>query len=515
VRRRDFLATSGWLAASSLLVGCGGSRPGPIIDTKSGPVQGQVIDGIHQYLGIPYAEPPFGLLRFMPPRPRSSWDDVLAAQQYGLACVSGSPLDSNSPPTGEDCLNLNIWTPEPAASNLPVMVWVHGGAGDSGSGSLPIYNGARFAAEGVVLVTCNRRLGAESGLYLERSEESAVGPGNLGVLDQIAVLHWVQEHIGAFGGDANNVTLFGHAEGAAVVQAVVATPASLGLLHRVIPQSGPYAAHRPSVAQQITEFALAQLGIKKDDLEALRSVSSKQLAALYPQVQSLGLGDPYPPVISDAMPVHPADAAHAGFGLDLDYLTGSEANLGARFIGSQQSHLAQQRVERVFAAGQVRRQALSAVYRQQHPELIEQQIEIAIAGDMSYRVPALRVAQGHALRGTGTTYCYRSMWPTKQQDFVFGGDLMVFGNGHPMTGAVEEETLRAAMSTGEFMRKAWCNFARIGDPSVESMSWPQYDSKQQLTLAIDAQPRVLPGPFMQQRQVLGRVMTDNWQAMGL
>jgi carboxylesterase type B len=107
------------------------------------------------------------------------------------------------------------------------------------------------------------------------------------------------------------------------------------------------------------------------------------------------------------------------------------------------------------------------------------------------------------------------MWPTKQQDFVFGGDLMVFGNGHPMTGAVEEETLRASMSTGEFMRKAWCNFARIGDPSVESMSWPQYDSKQQLTLAIDAQPRVLPGPFMQQRQVLGRVMTDNWQAMGL
>ena len=162
-------------------------------------------------------------------------------------------------------------------------------------------------------MTCNRRLGAESYLYLESAMQQGVGPGNLGVLDQMQVLLWIQENIAAFGGDAGNVTLFGQADGAVTLQALVATPAARGLAHRVIPQSGAYAAQRPESAQLIADFVLKQLGIKAGDLGALQAVPSAQLTALYPSVRKLqqAAPQPYLPVISESMPVHPADAAHA------------------------------------------------------------------------------------------------------------------------------------------------------------------------------------------------------------
>ena len=266
------------LGHCSILGGCSNTRPGAIVQTQAGAIQGEISADVHRFLGIPYAEPPFGAL----------WlQSAGAAQELGwAACCRTTRGDLSAASRGvtgllvqgNDCLNLNIWTPDPGATNLPVMVWVHGGEPLSGSGSQPLYDGSQFAREGVVLVTCNRRLGAELP-YLESAMQQGVGPGNLGVLDQIQVLRWIQENIAAFGGDAGNVTFFGQADGA-VTSALVATPAARGLAHRVIPQSGAYAAQRPETAQAVAEFVLKQLGIWAGDLSALQAVPSAQLAAL-------------------------------------------------------------------------------------------------------------------------------------------------------------------------------------------------------------------------------------------
>ena len=515
MRRRDFLAASGWLFAGGVVTACGGPRPGPIINTKSGQIQGQEIAGIHQYLGIPYAEPPFGELRFRPPQRRAPWQGVLSAQQYGAACPQGRVSATDPLVIGEDCLNLNIWTPDPSASDLPVMVWAHGGEGDTGSGALAIYNGANFAAQGVVLVTCNRRLGAESSLYLQPSMGADVGPGNLGVLDLAEVLRWVQEHINAFGGNPGNVTLFGHTRGAAAAQALVATTNSAGLLQRIIPQNGAYAAHSEEQGQQVSDFVLSELGIKRGDIDALRRCSSTQLTKLYPQLLKLGLGDPYQPVICEAMPVHPADAAHAGFGLALDYLTGSCVDVGTDRQRSAMREHQFALAQRVLALDSVERQTLLQVYRRQYPELGELQAERAILNDLSYRLPTLRVAHGHALRGTGSTYCYSFEAAVLQQRSVLEGDLAVFGNGYPAVQSETADAISASASVSQFMRSAWCNFARSGSPSVANFSWPEYDTRLQMTAIIDDVPQMQSGPFSQQRRVLGRVMTDSWQALGL
>ena len=138
---------------------------------------------------------------------------------------------------------------------------------------------------------------------------------------------------------------------------------------------------------------------------------------------------------------------------------------------------------------------------------------MAMVGDIAYRVPTLRVAQGHALRSTGSTYCYYFTGASEQQVSSHDQDLMVFGNHVPQDQT--QEAMEEIAAVGDFMRKAWCNFARTGSPSNDEFEWPQYDSKLQFTLAINAKPQVLAGPFMQQRQVLGRVMTDSWQALGL
>ena len=516
MRRRDFIISAGVLVTGSILGGCSNARPSAILRTQAGAIQGEISADVHRFLGIPYAEPPFGALRFKAPERRKSWDGVLVADKFGAICPQPAAA-SGLLAHGEDCLNLNIWTPDPSATNLPVMVWMHGGDQLSGSGSQPLYDGSQFAREGVVLVTCNRRLGAESYLYLESAMQHGIGPGNLGVLDQMQVLHWIQENIAAFGGDAGNVTLFGQADGAVTLQALVATPAARGLAHRVIPQSGAYAAQRPETAQVLAELVLKQLGIKAGDLSALQAVPSAQLAALYPAVHKLqqAAPQPYLPVISESMPVHPADAAHAGFGLELDYLTGTCADemvsAPDNAMTVQTVHI-RQYAERILATAGVDRERLLSTYVEQRPNLSPEQIETVMLGDVWARLPTLRVAHGHALRGSGKTYCYYFAEAAPAISAAHGSDLIIFGNDRS---AVAEPPSAAAAEVGALMRRAWCNFARNGDPSLPELPCPEYNSKQQSTLRIGPQPTIVERPFAKQSRILGTAMANNWQAMGL
>ena len=210
--------------------------------TTSGVVRGTTADGCSTFLGVPFAAPPVGPLRWAPPAPVAPWDGVLDATRYGPAAwqATGGPLDGLVPGMGsadqaDDCLNLNVWTPAVDDGARPVLVWIHGGAYSLGAGSLPVYDGTRLAVNtDTVVVTINYRLGALGFMVLD---DPSTTP-NVGLLDQVAALEWVRENIAAFGGDPGRVTVFGESAGAGCILSLLAMPAATGRFHRAIAQSG-------------------------------------------------------------------------------------------------------------------------------------------------------------------------------------------------------------------------------------------------------------------------------------
>ena len=213
-----------------------------VVKTRQGEVRGSEAYGVNTFKGIPYAAPPFGANRLRPPQPVAPWSGVRDALSYGPK----TPQPSYPPEVsvllpelaipGEDCLTLNIWSPDLGSAGQPVMVWIPGSAFQYGTAAMPWYDGSRFARDGIVCVTINYRVGVDGFLYL------GDGIANLGLLDQVAALKWVQENIAAFGGDPQNVTLFGESAGAMSIGTLLSMPRAKGLFHRAIAQSG--AAHQ-------------------------------------------------------------------------------------------------------------------------------------------------------------------------------------------------------------------------------------------------------------------------------
>ena len=489
--------------------------PTPRIQTRGGDVRGSIVDGVHRFLGIPFAEAPFGNARFIPPVPRSSWQGVLEATEYGAICPQTGGITAGLPDEGEDCLNLNVWTPDPGARGLPVMVWAHGGGQVSGSGAAEIYDGTHFTKQGVVVVTNNRRLGAEGYLYLPEYFGDGIGPGNLGILDQIEALRWVQENIEAFGGDPNNVTLFGESGGGAATQAVVATPSSQGLVHRAIVQSGGHAAQRSESAARITAHAMQRLDIRRGDIDALRSTPWSALVDLYEDLESLDLGTPqtYLPVLSELMPVHPVDAPAAGIGTDIDYLIGScrdEARLFDALIpGGLDDTAFARRAQRVLAAAGIDWATLRSAYQEAEPGLAHEDADVRLIGDLWFRVPSVRIAETHASRSSGRTYMYLFTWESQFLGAAHAMDLMVFGNGlpfGPLAGFASFDETEA------MMRDAWVRFATTGDPSTPTHAWPSY-SEGRATMSINETPAVLEDPYRRQRIALDGVISNDWQSL--
>jgi para-nitrobenzyl esterase len=212
----------------------GGQESG-VVRLHSGPVSGKAEDGIRVFLGIPYAAPPVGKLRWKPPAEVASWTEVRKTVEFGPSCPQ--PNEKAGSVYSEDCLYLNVWSPaSKPGEKLPVMVWIHGGAFNFGSTSLAEYNGKNLAEKGVVVVTLNYRLGPLGFLaHPLLSGESPNGvSGNYGLLDQIAALKWVQKNIAAFGGDPGRVTIFGQSAGSRSVSLHMISPLSVGLFHRAI-----------------------------------------------------------------------------------------------------------------------------------------------------------------------------------------------------------------------------------------------------------------------------------------
>lgn len=216
----------------------------PVVEAPAGVASGEARDGVHIFRGIPYAEAPTGQLRWRPPVTAARWDGVRDATRFGPACHQPPSRPGSiyaaaeTPAMSEDCLSLNVWTPADA-KDAPVFVWIHGGSLVAGSGSEAMYDGAALAAQGLVVVTINYRLGALGYLaHPQLSEESPDGvSGNYGLLDQVEALRWVQRNVAAFGGDPDRVTIAGESAGALSVMYLMAAPPARGLFHRAIAQS--------------------------------------------------------------------------------------------------------------------------------------------------------------------------------------------------------------------------------------------------------------------------------------
>lgn len=235
-----------------------GDRARPRVRTGSGTVEGRTdVHGSAVFRGIPYAAPPVGALRFAAPAPPAAWEGVRDAGSFGPTAPKVPYPDTfaallpDPRIPGDDCLTVNVWTPDPApAARLPVMVWLHGGAHTRGSSAVPVYDGAAFARDGVVLVSCNFRLGVLGyGLFPD-------APANRGLLDQIAALEWVRDNIEAFGGDPARVTVFGESAGAISIGALLAAPRATGLFSQAVLQSGaPEVLPRDKVRAMVRRMA--------------------------------------------------------------------------------------------------------------------------------------------------------------------------------------------------------------------------------------------------------------------
>src|SRR4051794_35237515 len=319
----------------------------PTVQVEGGRLVGRIDHGVPAFLGIPYAAPPFGPNRMLPPRPAEPWDGERDATVYGPTAPKGdyppqyAPLFPEVVIPGEDCLNLNVWTPDPQATGLPVLVWIHGGSFMNGSGSVAAYRGSSFARDGIVCVTINYRLGAEGFLYL------GDGIANLGLLDQIAALEWVQRNIAAFGGDPDRVTVAGESAGAMSITTLLAMPAAQGLFRQAVTESGA-AAHTlpPEVALTVARFLAESLGVPatREALIALPVDRVVQAAsALVEEVQtapdpakwgSLALSLlPFAPVLDgDTLPQDPLAALGEGASADVSVLVGSNNDEARLFV---------------------------------------------------------------------------------------------------------------------------------------------------------------------------------------
>ncbi|MFD8567857.1 carboxylesterase/lipase family protein [Streptomyces sp. NPDC059639] len=459
----------------------------PVVTTAQGTLRGRTdAHGVAAFLGVPYAAPPFGPRRFRAPAPAQPWTGERDATAYGPTAPKAPyapPFDALIPETsapGEDCLNLNVWTPEPGpGARLPVLVWLHGGSFSNGSANSSGYRGETFARDGVVFVGVNYRLGTDGFLHLPGA------PDNRGLLDQLAALEWVRDNIAAFGGDPDRVTVFGESAGAMAIGQLLAHPGARGLLRRAVLQSG--ACHhfvRPETALRIGARLADRLGVPHT-AEAFTAVPLPELLTAQAELRVELATRPDPAVWGEAalnaMVFEPvADGlALPGPDLGVDLLVGSNREENRLFmVPTGRFHsITEERARR----GATAYGADFDAYRERRPGAEPGELLEAIGTDWFYRIPAVRLAES-----VPGTHVYEFAWRSPQFDgelgachalelgFVF--DLLDDPDYVPMAGE------KAPQDLARTMHSAWVAFAETGDPG-----WAAYDpAGERTTMVFDA-----------------------------
>jgi para-nitrobenzyl esterase len=459
--------------------------------TPSGPVTGDAVDGVLVFKGIPYAAPPIGLLRWRPPQPSAPWTEPLDATHFGASCPQPQRRAGTAEPTDESCLYLNVWT-KALDGKRPVMVWIHGGAFRLGSGSVPVYDGARFALRGVVLVTLNYRLGRFG--FFAHPALAAANPddarGNYGLMDQAAALAWVRANVAAFGGDPANITVFGESAGGSSVLHLLTSPPAAGLFQKAIIESGGGqqidrrldAARGPRESLLDQGIAWAQsLGIATD-AAALRAASAEQV--LGDGQLSGGLGSVGPVIDGLWVPDDPGVRLARGDFNKVPLLIGTnsyEASVLAAF-GTDATKL--------IATLGVDPAALQKLYA--GLAIDDTQLANQAFGDATFVSGARHVARSVAAQGA-PVYLYHFDYVLERRrgkvpGAAHGAEIMyVFATFHQLPPLVQKITSKNDTTMALRMNRYWANFAATGDPNGQGLPrWPKY--------SIDADELLLLGP---------------------
>ncbi len=470
---------------------------GPVVETAAGRIEGVVGPRSLVFMGIPFAAPPLRRLRWRPPQPVAPWSGVRQASSFGPVSIQRpgpveQALGSLGADISEDCLYLNVWAPAADSARRPVLVWVHGGGYVGGSGSTTWYDGGRLSQLGdAVIVTFNYRLGMLGFLHLsDILGEGWASSGNCGILDQVAALRWVQENIANFGGDPDNVTVFGESAGAFSIATLLALPGAAGLFHRAILQSGSTTnVHTREAASALATDLLGELGIEPG--RAAGRAGWSNLAELPvdrlldAQTAAGGRHAPfglaYTPVVDHViLPLHPQDAVEAGTSHRVPIITGTNRDEMRLFMVMEPTAFAVddddlvQRVGRLPGVGMGRSPELIGDYRRMSPSVSASILLAAIETDYVFRVPAIRHAEANAATGV-PTWMYWFTWTTP----AFGG---ILGSCHAVEIPFVFDALDrpgVAFLTGDgperrgladAMTSAWLAYASSGDPG-----WPAYD----------------------------------------
>ncbi len=470
------LAAAAFLSACTQLSG-GSAEPLTTIDT--GQLRGARVDGVLAFRGVPYAEPPVAALRWRAPQPAAAWDGVWSATDYAASCAQprtatfSLPLDNLS----EDCLTLNVWTPElRPAQQMPVMVWIHGGGFSAGSGNLSQLNGTAIPRQGVVVVTINYRLAMFGFLAHPAFATNGETAGNYGLLDTVAALQWVQRNIHAFGGDPARVTIFGESAGADMVNYLMVSPAARGLFAQAISQSSsvgmvpaPRLEQRVGFnppAVQLAQSYIDKLGLPADaDIAAsLRSLSSEQLLA------AMGERDRFTPIVDgQILPDQPGRLFARGEQQKVPYMTGGnswEASLG---------HLIGGGFSPAFAAKLVPAADKARLYPGQTGEALDD----AIFGDLVILAHSRYLAnQMHAVQAPVHAWYLSYVADdrrTRQPGAAHADDIaFVMGtlDAEADLSRITEDDRRIS----SLMTDYWVEFARRGDPNRAGLpAWPAYE----------------------------------------
>jgi para-nitrobenzyl esterase len=482
------------------------------VETRSGPVLGRCGDTVQTFLGLPFAAPPVGPLRFKPPAPVQPWTSPRRADNFAPACPHlhyFDPTERGADVMDEDCLALNVWTPAADRSRRPVMVWIHGGGNVGGSARNSQYDGARLARRGdVVVVTIQYRLGVLGFLdFSDIGGEDFAGGGNAALLDVILALEWVRDNVLAFGGDPGNVTVFGESAGADHVQRLMVAPRAQGLFHRALIQSGILTDLHPRERSAHNAALLLQTSGM-----SLRELQDLPWPALLALAERTGFVFPWCKPNLDGVVLHeqPRHGLAQGRYAAVPLLIGTTLEETRYFSAVCADPDDPGMTPETFSDGILGdpgslvpffgddAQRVIDLYLKAYPSRHE--AAVALSTDGLIRVMSTRFAAACSERQPTWMYLFGFRSPVEGrtgQDYGAYHSIeipFVFGNDGPEAQAVTAPRAQwGALS--EQMMDAWTAFARSGDPNTPSLPhWPRYDTARRATMVLDLPCAVVDDP---------------------